>query len=129
MLVNEMHTALLGRRTDLLTALHKAPVRLLVLGPPCFLERVVVLGYVEAEEMVCGEVLAAFGAAVAVDLGVVDFEVGEGGEGEGFLVGWEGAFHYCSSCWAIVWSGLHVFVGVGRGAVWCWGGGAGDAFW
>jgi len=42
-----------------------------------------------------GEVLVAGGAAVRVGLGVVGFEVGEGGEGEGG-VGWEGAFH-CGS--------------------------------
>lgn len=42
--------------------------------------------------MLGGEVLVAGGAAVCVGLGVVDFEVGEGGEGEGG-VGGEGAFH------------------------------------
>lgn len=45
--------------------------------------------------MLSGEVLVAGGAAVGVGLGVVGFEVGEGGEGEGG-VGWEGAFH-CGS--------------------------------
>lgn len=51
-----------------------------------------VLGDVEGEEVLGGEVLVAGGAAVCVGLGVVDFEVGEGGEGEG-RVGGEGAFH------------------------------------
>ena len=55
-----------------------------------------VLRYVQSEEMLSGEVSMAFGTTIAMGFGVVDFEVGEGGEGEGFGVGWQGAFHCCS---------------------------------
>ena len=123
-LVNQMHPPLLRRRADLLTTLDKASIRLLLFSSPRRLKRIVVLGDMEAEEMLCGKVLLAFGAAVAVDLGVVNFEVGEGGEGEGVVVRWEGAFHYCSSGWAVVCRGLHVLGGVGRAVVWDGGGGA-----
>ena len=48
--------------------------------------------------------------------GVVDFKVREGGEGEGFRVGREGAFHGGSSSELVarVAGGLHVFSGVRR---------------
>ena len=98
MLVNEVHTAFLSCSTDFFTILHKALIGFLVLGSSYCFKRIVVLGYVEAEEILCGEILAAFRTAVAVDLGVVHFKVGKGGEEQGFGVGWKGEFHYCSRC-------------------------------
>ena len=95
-LIDEMHPAFLRRRTDLLAILHEAAKRFLVSRPSRLGEGIVVLGNVQAEEVLRGEVSVAFGTAVAVGFGVVDFEVGEGGEGEGFGVGGQGAFHCCS---------------------------------
>lgn len=43
----------------------------------------------EAEKMLRGEISAAFGTAVCVNLGVMDFEIFKGGKGEGVLVRWE----------------------------------------
>lgn len=90
-----MHPPFQRRTAHLLAALHQAPIRLLALRSPRLVQRIVVLGDVEGEEVLGGEVPVAGGAAVRVGLGVVDLEVGEGGEGEGG-VGWEGAFH-CGS--------------------------------
>ena len=96
-LVDEMHPAFLRRRTDLLAILHEATIRFLVSRPPRVREGIVVLGNVQAEEVLGGKVSVAFGTAVAMGFGVVNFEIGEGGEGEGFGVRWQGAFHSCSS--------------------------------
>lgn len=95
-LIDEMHPAFLRRRTDLLAIFHKAAVRFLLSRPSRLGEWIVVLGYVQSEEVLGGEVPVAFGTAIAMGFGVVDFEVGEGGEGEGFGVRWQGAFHGCS---------------------------------
>ena len=118
-LIDEMHPPFLRRRTDLLAIFHKAAVCFLISRPSCLGQWIVVLGYVQTEEVLGGEVPVAFGTAVAVGFGVVDFEVGEGGEGEGFGVGWQGAFHCCTSGRVIVCGGgLHVFGGMRRRRAW-----------
>jgi len=57
-LVYEMQTTLLGRRTFSITVLHKTAVRLLTFGLQGFSQGVMVLLDMKAEEVSCGEVLA-----------------------------------------------------------------------
>ena len=76
-----------------------------------------VLGDVEAKEMLGREVLMAIRAAVAMIFGIVDLEVGEGGKGDGLVVGRKRTFHHCSRGRAIIGGSLDVLDGVGWGAV------------
>ena len=85
-----------------------------------------VLAHMQPQEIVGREVLAAFRTAGGVCLGVVDLEVREGEEGDGLVVGGEGAFHYWrwARCIGII-GGLDVFWSMLRSIGGGWGGGEG----
>lgn len=73
MFIDEVHTALLPCAADLVTAFDEASINLV--APVAFRcgDRIVILGDVQRQEMLCGEVSVAFQTSIYMRLGVVDF--------------------------------------------------------
>lgn len=89
MFVDEVKSPFLRSGADFVAVFHKTPIDLLALGLQGFVQWVMALADVQAEEVLCGKVLPAFGATVHMVLGIVDLVVFVCGERDRRRVGWE----------------------------------------